>query len=74
MKLYKIEMSDDQEVRSYPSPRAAFSSPNFAASPLTCASFPSKEKMDGRRCQNKKDIEDDLIVQKVGADYRELWA
>lgn len=23
---------------------------------------------------NKKDIEDDLMVQKVGADYRELWA
>ena len=23
---------------------------------------------------NKKDIEGDLVVQKVGADYRELWA
>lgn len=55
--------------------KKTFSPPYSTANPLlTCASFPSKEKMNRRRCQIKKIIEDDLIVQKVGADYRELWA
>ena len=66
MKLYKIRNEKiKKSAHLFLLKKKPLPSPYSTANPLlTCASFPSKEKMNSRRCQ--KVIEDDLRVQKVG--------